>query len=219
MALDPSKLENVQESGRKTIARCPACAEAGADEKGNHLVIREDGRFGCVLHPGAGGKAHRSRIFALVGIQTVPRRPKYTVAVRKAACQAPAGAGAFGPVSFPKQVPSDFREMVRARSPEERMAYEKSLPEFLFQAPVRSMEYGDPNFGDTPDGSLVLALLYREGKVVCRLLYADPAQHCFWDCGTKEHVGPPRFYLLVSESPGFDPMSGFPVVGGAICPF
>ena len=67
MSLDLTRLENVHEEGRKTIARCPACAERGMDETGEHLIIQPDGRFGCVVHPGAAGKPHRQRIAKLVG--------------------------------------------------------------------------------------------------------------------------------------------------------
>ena len=38
------------------------------DEKGEHLVIRDDGRWGCVVNSGATGKAHRKRVFALAGM-------------------------------------------------------------------------------------------------------------------------------------------------------
>ena len=65
MPIDTDKLERVRQVGGKTIARCPACAEAGADAKGEHLVIFEDGRFGCVNHEG--DREHRRRIWALVG--------------------------------------------------------------------------------------------------------------------------------------------------------
>ena len=71
MNLDISKLEHVhvRARGQKTIARCPACAETGNDRRGEHLVINEDGRFGCVLYPGKSpdAKAHRKQIFALCG--------------------------------------------------------------------------------------------------------------------------------------------------------
>lgn len=63
MSLDLTKLENVRVRGSKTTARCPACAEAGHDQKGEHLVINADGSFGCVVYPG--DSAHRKRIFAL----------------------------------------------------------------------------------------------------------------------------------------------------------
>lgn len=67
MSLDLSRLENVRQRGEKTLARCPACAERGHDEKGEHLVIMPDGRFGCVAFPGAAGKDHRRRVSALAG--------------------------------------------------------------------------------------------------------------------------------------------------------
>jgi Family of unknown function (DUF5906) len=63
--LDLNKLEKVRQCGRKRIARCPACAEAGGDRKGEHLFILEDGRFGCVQFRGPDGKQHRKRIFEL----------------------------------------------------------------------------------------------------------------------------------------------------------
>lgn len=53
--------------GSKMVGQCPACAEAGGDKQRNHLVVQADGRFGCVIHPGASGKAHRQRIFQLIG--------------------------------------------------------------------------------------------------------------------------------------------------------
>lgn len=49
------------------IARCPACVEIGQDKKGNHLILYDDGRFGCIRYQGADGKEHRKRIFQLVG--------------------------------------------------------------------------------------------------------------------------------------------------------
>jgi hypothetical protein len=69
MSLDISKLENVRTHGGKITARCPACAEAGHDQTRNHLIIGADGRFGCVVYPGASPDAreHRKRIFALCG--------------------------------------------------------------------------------------------------------------------------------------------------------
>ena len=69
MSVDISKLEHVHAHGGKTTARCPACAEAGRDQSGEHLVINSDGSFGCVVYPGDSteAKAHRKRIFALSG--------------------------------------------------------------------------------------------------------------------------------------------------------
>ncbi|HEY6154644.1 MAG TPA: hypothetical protein VIW07_12965 [Candidatus Udaeobacter sp.] len=70
MSLDLSKLDNLHEMAEKTIARCPACAEKGEDRSGDHLVVRPDGRFGCVVYSGITpeAKRHRSRIFALCGV-------------------------------------------------------------------------------------------------------------------------------------------------------
>lgn|SRR5262249_5489263 len=69
MSLGFSKLKNARERSGKIIGRCPACAEADHDRKGEHLVVSEDGRFGCVVYPGDGSEAreHRRRIFALCG--------------------------------------------------------------------------------------------------------------------------------------------------------
>lgn len=57
----------LRKSGTKLVGQCPACAEAGGDKQRNHLVVQADGRFGCVIHPGPSGKAHRQRIFQLIG--------------------------------------------------------------------------------------------------------------------------------------------------------
>ena len=65
--LDLARLEQVRRVGNKTIARCPACAEAGGDKDADHLLIAEDGKYGCVKYPGLDGQDHRKRIFALVG--------------------------------------------------------------------------------------------------------------------------------------------------------
>ena len=69
MSLNISKLENIRKHSGKITARCPACAEAGHDRKGEHLVINADGSFGCVVYAGdsVDAKAHRKRIFALRG--------------------------------------------------------------------------------------------------------------------------------------------------------
>ena len=69
MSLNIEQLENAKYRGSRTIARCPACAEQGNDNKGEHLSIDERGRFACVIYPGAAGVDHRKRIFALVGVK------------------------------------------------------------------------------------------------------------------------------------------------------
>jgi len=66
MSLNLNKLEKVRKLENGIVqARCPACAEGGADRAGNHLRIQADGRFGCCVHPKDGD--HRKRIFALAG--------------------------------------------------------------------------------------------------------------------------------------------------------
>jgi len=67
MSLDLSKLENVRERGSKTIAACPACREVGADKKGEHLIVYDDGKFACIANQGEAGEEHRKRIMQLAG--------------------------------------------------------------------------------------------------------------------------------------------------------
>jgi hypothetical protein len=68
MSLDVAKLEKVRElAGGIVQARCPACAEGGADKTGEHLRIYPDGKFGCCVHPKDG--EHRKRIWALAGVR------------------------------------------------------------------------------------------------------------------------------------------------------
>ena len=57
------------------VSQCPACAEAGLDRQGNHLIIWDDGRFACVCHPGRSGSMHRKRIFQLVGNKQQTNKP------------------------------------------------------------------------------------------------------------------------------------------------
>jgi hypothetical protein len=75
MNIDMTKLENavctMKDGIDVIIARCPACAEDGRDNKGDHLIVFPDGRFGCVVNPveQEDSAEHRKRIFALVGIK------------------------------------------------------------------------------------------------------------------------------------------------------
>ena len=80
MSLDVAKLEKVRElAGGMVQARCPACAEGGADKTGEHLRIYPDGRFGCCVHPKDG--EHRKRIWALAGCK-LHRSPAASVSLR-----------------------------------------------------------------------------------------------------------------------------------------
>lgn len=90
MSLDLSRLEKVRQRGNKTVARCPACAELGHDEKGEHLVIMADGRFGCVVCPGAAGKDHRKQIHALAGEKKTRGLGAFQVRVRRPLIPRPA---------------------------------------------------------------------------------------------------------------------------------
>lgn len=82
MSLDLNKLEGVVELAEGVIrARCPACAESGSDQKGEHLRIYPDGRFGCCVFPR--DREHRKRIFALAG-----KRGRQSIKVRVAVAKA-----------------------------------------------------------------------------------------------------------------------------------
>jgi hypothetical protein len=66
MSLDVKRLEKVRVLSNGSVqSRCPACAETGADGKGEHLRIYPDGRFGCCVHPK--DREHRRRVHALAG--------------------------------------------------------------------------------------------------------------------------------------------------------
>jgi hypothetical protein len=66
MKIDESKLKNVvRKPDGEIVAQCPACAKAGGDTTGNHLIVYPDGRFGCVVHEG--DKKHKKEIWKLVG--------------------------------------------------------------------------------------------------------------------------------------------------------
>jgi hypothetical protein len=80
MALRLEQLQKAKRLGNGTvIARCPACAAAGQDHQGDHLVIYPDGRFGCVIFPGPDGQQHRKEIWRLAGEKKERSRPPLTV--------------------------------------------------------------------------------------------------------------------------------------------
>ena len=65
MSLDLSKLTNVKPSSTGYTARCPVCAQKGADKTGNHLAVFRSGAFWCVV--GSESDAtHNRNIRALV---------------------------------------------------------------------------------------------------------------------------------------------------------
>lgn len=65
--LDLSLLKKKKAAGNTVTAQCPACAQAGEDKTGNHLVVFGNGKWGCVVNPGPAGRHHRREIFKLVG--------------------------------------------------------------------------------------------------------------------------------------------------------
>lgn len=66
MALDISKLTNVVNLADGGIqARCPACAAAGGDAKGEHLKVFADGRYACAANQG--DSEHSKEIYKLAG--------------------------------------------------------------------------------------------------------------------------------------------------------
>lgn len=69
MSLDLDRLEKPRMGAGKVIARCPACAEVGADRACEHLFVADEGcgPFGCIAHTGPDGEAHRKRIWELAG--------------------------------------------------------------------------------------------------------------------------------------------------------
>jgi hypothetical protein len=170
------------------------------DETGEHLIIQPDGRFGCVVHPGPGGKPHRQRIAKLVGARGVP-----VIRVRVAAA-VPVSRGAPVPIM-------DNRKPTPQRSRPERI-------EVQLGSPLFSLECTDANFREPVDGEWIVGL-YREddGTPVPVLLWADPNVDLFWDVARRAHVMPPRDYLQLGEQPQIDPMTGYAVIAGAVCPF
>lgn len=76
--LEIARLEKPRTHGGKILARCPACAEMGADKSCEHLFIADEGRgpFGCIANAGIAGATHRKRIFDLVGIHKDSHRAR-----------------------------------------------------------------------------------------------------------------------------------------------
>ena len=65
-----SKLHNVVERGDgSVVAQCPACAALGRDSKGCHLVVYNNGAYGCIAYSGNSeeARAHRREVARLAG--------------------------------------------------------------------------------------------------------------------------------------------------------
>ena len=89
MSLDTAKLENVRQRSGRIVAACPACRESGADRSGEHLVIMDGGKWGCIANTGDAGKEHRRRIAQLAGAgdSTASPRPYVPRHVVKPTCK------------------------------------------------------------------------------------------------------------------------------------
>jgi hypothetical protein len=145
MSLDVNKLEKVREVGNGTLqARCPACAEAGQDRKGEHLRIQPDGKFGCCVFPQ--DRLHRKRIFALAGdnqprvIKVRVQRAKTATAIKDSVL------GRLGRVfTSPAATTENKDQSIRTlRTPTYSYAYGKDDSENRRNIYSTLVEFGDP---------------------------------------------------------------------------
>ena len=211
--LDTAHLEKVRRVGDKTVARCPACAEQGMDEKGQHLFIAPDGRFGCVLHPGKIGHAHRCRIFALVGknsrgktpgAKRVPRKPS-TCRIRVIPSSREGGKIIYG----------------RGGRPFYTYTYTKNEDED--KGGIVQSVYGEGT-GKLPSApSAALSLPSPQGGGSQEKPSAASAEERPVDANPPEPPPPPARPPRRDEYPEhqgeFDLETGYPIINGAICPF
>lgn len=85
---------------------------------------------------------------------------------------------------------------------------------------VHALPYDHPRFREPENGEVVVGL-YREdnGTAAPVLLWADTRADLFWDISLRQHVKPPAWYLRLACQPPIDPLTGYPVIQGAVCPF
>lgn len=218
MSLDLSKLEKACERGGKIIARCPACAKLGHDEKAEHLVILPDGRFGCVVYPGASGKDHRKEIFAMAGerrnrgsLHFRVHRPASTVTCPSAAKVVDAGR---------------LGRVVGSRAHGVDPCPGGGLPE-----PAKSLD----GVGRIGRVSQTLALrvnesIHEDGEedvhVHTRSVARNPSKAS--TPSTPDACDPmlaramdhaSKVQQPTPDAPDIDPETGFPIIDGAVCPF
>jgi len=201
MSLDISRLEKARQCGGKIIARCPACAEDGNDEKGEHLVIMPDGRFGCVAYPGAAGKSHRQRIFAMAGEAHARTRGACMVRVRRPVTsnlQQIAGLldgiGRFGRVSA-----------TYAHTREQSIVQMSEMHTDMFTHTRESEK--TPSKPSSPSNT-VPTLNRRTPPPEC----GDPLMAT----ALATFNGPRQADTVAKD---IDPETGYPIINGAICPF
>lgn len=211
--LETARLEKVRRVGDKTVARCPACAEQGMDEKGQHLFIAPDGRFGCVLHPGELGHAHRSRIFAMVGrdsggktpcVRRASRRPS-TCRIRVIPASREGGKIIYG----------------RGGRPFYTYAYAKNGDED--QGGIVQSVYGEGTgkLPSAPSAALSLPPPHGVGSQE-KPSAASAEEHPVAGnppAPPPAPARPPRRDEYPEHHGEFDLETGYPIINGAICPF
>lgn len=148
MPLDVSQLQKVKRRGDKITAQCPACAEAGADKRGDHLAVFADGRFACIAFQG--DHEHRRRIFELVGM--LDDAPPFA----SAPTPAPAKAKPAEPIDWQ----ADGARLKRDASALERLArwrgWSVEFATALVQAGVIGMHEGRIDFRVVDDRGVVI---------------------------------------------------------------
>jgi hypothetical protein len=223
MSLDLSRLENVRQCGGKTLARCPACAEEDRDTKGVHLVIYQDGKFGCVTCPGAPGHEHRKRILALAGDPATRRRGACLIRVRRPDAlikskspEREVELGRIGRVD-PARLKSHLVDDVGGA--------DDSLPEIacdpdnsgrlgrLFPTPaLRKQEDITCDGVEREEGIYITRSIGVKPSEASGLSGDDPLMARALASLSSHRQGTPT-------AQDIDPETGYPIIDGAICPF
>ena len=202
---DLSRLENVRKRIGKIVARCPACAELGHDEKGEHLVIMPDGRFGCVVCPGAAGKEHRKQIHALAGDQKTRGIGACRVRVRRPLIHRPAAeivdVARLGQVVGAAQVdPGSGAGLPEAADSLDGIGRIGRVSPTLALRVNQSIKEDEEKKIDVHTRSIGLK--------------ASNASSPSSETATCRNDGQPN-----TAAQDIDPETGFPIINGAICPF
>ena len=223
MSLDPSRLENVRQCGGKTIARCPACAEEDRDTKGVHLIIYQDGKFGCITCPGAPGHEHRKRILALAGDPATRRRGACLILIHRP-------AALMKPKSPEREV--DLGRIVRvdparlqSRLADDVGGADDSLPEIAC----------DPDNSGRLGRLFPTPALRKQQDITCDGVERENGVHITRSIGAKPSEASgvsgddPLIIAALAQfsksrqatlaAQDIDPETGHPIIDGAVCPF